>query len=371
MEIDEIPVGRAQDLRGKKFGRLTVLYRVKSPLKSGKGTYWKCQCECGNLTVTSSKCLLAGETKSCGCLHKEILIKQNQSYKKNEIGNTYGLLTVIEEAGKDEHGCYLWKCKCTCGKEVVYSGAKLRSGKAKSCGGPCARVINEVGNRYGRLTVLKPAGFDKFGHAKWLCQCDCGNTTIAIGIHLRKGETKSCGCLQKDRVKETKGLQLIGKRFGKLTVIEEVPNQSGEPRQWKCKCDCGNYKIVSTNLLRTGATSSCGCLRSKGETLIAQLLQQHQINFLREYSFKDCCGDSRKLHFDFFINNHYLLEYDGEQHFYAGFGKDSFERTQKYDKIKNEYCKSHNIPLIRIPYWHYDKITIDDLRPETSQFLII
>ena len=79
------------------------------------------------------------------------------------------------------------------------------------------------------------------------------------------------------------------------------------------------------------------------------------------------------MRFDFYVNNKYLIEYDGQQHFYDikyfG-GEEQFKKQQQYDKIKNEYCKSHNIPLIRIPYWHYDKITIDDLRPETSQFLI-
>jgi len=41
-----------------------------------------------------------------------------------------------------------------------------------------------------------------------------------------------------------------------------------------------------------------------------------------------------------------------------------------YDEIKNQWCKDNNIPLIRIPYWHLQDLTIDDLRPETSQFLI-
>ena len=69
-----------------------------------------------------------------------------------------------------------------------------------------------------------------------------------------------------------------------------------------------------------------------------------------------------------------IIEYDGIQHFKAGTGIwDSPEKvaaTQYRDEIKNKYCFNHNIPIIRIPYTHMDKITLEDLLPETSQFLL-
>ena len=127
--------------------------------------------------------------------------------------------------------------------------------------------------------------------------------------------------------------------------------------------------------LLSGRTNSCGCLNSKGELKIMQLLTKYNINYLKEYTFDDLVSPlrGRKLRFDFFINNQYLIEYDGRQHFEVApnwGGEEKFKENQLNDKVKNEYCKIHNIPLIRIPYWHYNKITIDDLRPETSQFLI-
>ena len=142
---------------------------------------------------------------------------------------------------------------------------------------------------------------------------------------------------------------------------------------WKCQCDCGNITIVSSNNLQKGSIISCGCsLDSKGVIKIKQLLSNNCLFFQQEYVFNEC-KNINLLRFDFYVNNKYLIEYDGEQHFYSinhfG-GKEQFQITQECDKIKNEYCKTHNIPLIRIPYTHYDKITIDDLRPETSQFLI-
>ena len=58
-------------------------------------------------------------------------------------------------------------------------------------------------------------------------------------------------------------LDLTGKRYGRLVVIEFVgtlPNDKSVSL-WKCKCDCGNEKIIKIGSLQSGATKSCGCLR--------------------------------------------------------------------------------------------------------------
>lgn len=54
-------------------------------------------------------------------------------------------------------------------------------------------------------------------------------------------------------------INLIGKKFGRLTVIENAPNK-GRFTQWKCKCDCGNIVYATTRDLQKGDTQSCGCL---------------------------------------------------------------------------------------------------------------
>lgn len=53
-----------------------------------------------------------------------------------------------------------------------------------------------TGQRFTRLTVIAPVGVGKSGHVLWLCRCDCGNEKIAASQGLRRGNTKSCGCLQ-------------------------------------------------------------------------------------------------------------------------------------------------------------------------------
>jgi len=60
------------------------------------------------------------------------------------------------------------------------------------------RVVDERGNYYGRLLILERAGNNKWGEATWFCHCDCGNFCTVIGKFLRKGHTRSCGCLRSE-----------------------------------------------------------------------------------------------------------------------------------------------------------------------------
>lgn len=63
-------------------------------------------------------------------------------------------------------------------------------------------IENLKGKKFGRLTVLERVGSNKHRISLWKCICDCGNETIVNATHLRNGKTKSCGCLQKDKVRE-------------------------------------------------------------------------------------------------------------------------------------------------------------------------
>lgn len=60
------------------------------------------------------------------------------------------------------------------------------------------RVKDLSGFKFGKLTVIKKQGTDKFKKTEWLCKCDCGNYKIAKRDLLIKGHTKSCGCLFKE-----------------------------------------------------------------------------------------------------------------------------------------------------------------------------
>jgi hypothetical protein len=56
-----------------------------------------------------------------------------------------------------------------------------------------------VGKTFGRLTVIERDNNDSTGHVKWLCRCICGTISTVRGNNLKRGGTKSCGCLQKEQ----------------------------------------------------------------------------------------------------------------------------------------------------------------------------
>lgn len=120
-----------------------------------------------------------------------------------------------------------------------------------------SKMKDLTNKRFGKLVAIEPRG-RKNKRVVWFCQCDCGNTSIVASDKLQNGHTQSCGCLIKQRGHE-RVIDLTGKRYGRLTVIEKV-GYKGNEITWKCKCDCGTVTEVKGVLLRNGATKSCGCL---------------------------------------------------------------------------------------------------------------
>lgn len=304
---------------------------------------------------------------------------------KNEIGNKYGKLLVIERAPKPEgrpKGAY-WLCKCDCGNCKVIRGADLRSGNVNSCGCLYGQhsVKNEVGHKYGRLTVLERAESQGTRGAIWKCKCDCGNIILATGGDLRNGSVQSCGCLIRDKSREANLKDLTGQHFGKLVVksFNEEESTKNKATFWNCDCDCGNKIIVRGSNLKTGATKSCGCIKTSfAEEVIEKLLKDNNIKYQKEYTFKNFYTPKKGVpRFDFaiFDDNDKLLkliEYDGEQHYknvQPWNGEEGLKYRQELDKLKTKYCKEHNIKLLRIPYtYNLKELTIDKILENTEDF---
>jgi hypothetical protein len=128
---------------------------------------------------------------------------------QNLLGQQFGDLTVRNAASNSRAGRRRWVCSCACdGKTVVVAGCHLISGHTRSCG--CRRkqiagarfFKNRIGQRFGRLIVLQEAGRDKHGQVLWLCICDCENKVILSTNRLTQGNTRSCGCLHKERLRD-------------------------------------------------------------------------------------------------------------------------------------------------------------------------
>lgn len=201
-------------------------------------------------------------------------------------------------------------------------------------------------------------------YAKFRCPND-GNVFETTISSVVQGKTKSCGCRWEETKRNAKNLgseDLVGKKFGHLTVLEKTDKRNNSGCiVWKCKCDCINENIayVDTKSLKNGHTQSCGCRKSKGETKIASVLDSLQISFIQQFVFEGC-KDKIPLRFDFYLPDYNAcIEYDGIQHYkpieYFG-GEEHYNNIKRKEDIKNKFCAENNILLVRIPYTDYDKI---------------
>ena len=73
----DIYTRKIKDITEQKFGRLTAVRFIK---RENKCTYWLFKCDCGNEKIITKSLVLSGNTKSCKCLHKEILEKYNKTH---------------------------------------------------------------------------------------------------------------------------------------------------------------------------------------------------------------------------------------------------------------------------------------------------
>ena len=103
--------------------------------------------------------------------------------------------------------------------------------------------------------------------------------------------------------------------------------------------------------------SNCKNVKSLGERRIQRYLENKRLDLIPQKWFVDC-RDANPLPFDFYLDGlNTIIEFDGRQHFEeTGYFTYPLEIVQKHDKIKNIYCREHNINLIRISYLDYNKI---------------
>ena len=238
-------------------------------------------------------------------------------------------------------------------------------------------MANLLGQRFGRLTVIKDLG-SKNNRKLWLCKCDCGNLKECTTTALRRkdGNTQSCGCLQKERTSEASIKDITGMRSGRLVAIRPTEKRSSNNQViWECKCDCGNTHYVSGSLISRQKVQSCGCLISKGNQKIQSILEKNNFPFISEYPIRI---DNKNYFFDFALfdeqdNLKCLIEYVGIQHFSnpknSKWG--TAEEIQKRDSIKTQWCKEKELPLIRIPYTDFDKLDINYIKGRLLEYGIL
>lgn len=277
--------------------------------------------------------------------------------RKDIIGQRFDELTVVEMLYnyQNKHRTY---CRCIGidGNEYIIRQDALVSGATHTIHGACSsgKQHDITGQRFRRLTALNPIDERASnGSVRWDCICDCGNHTYPTINNLKRGHTTSCGCAKEDFIESCK-LDIIGKKYGKLIVVEDITTPKDVRRKVRCECDCGNEHICSVTDLTTKHTMSCGCLnKSKGEMFIEEILKENNIKYIPQKRFDDC-RNIKPLPFDFYLPDEITcVEYDGQQHEYPveyWGGEEKLQQQKINDSIKNEYCKEKGIRLIRIPY---------------------
>ena len=249
-----------KDIAGQRFGRLVAIRPTEK--RSGSNIVWECRSDCGTTTFVPATRLRRGDTKSCGCLRKEMDAERTIDL----TGQRFGRLVAVRLAER-RISAGVWECRCDCGSTTFVLATSLRSGATKSCGClrkelDAERTIDLTGQRFGKLVVVRPTEERKNMSVVWECLCDCGETVFVSSHYLRSGTTKSCGCLQKES-KAKLAIDLTGQRFGKLVAIRPTEKRTGGHVVWECHCDCGQTTMVAADNLRKGRTKSCGCARKE------------------------------------------------------------------------------------------------------------
>lgn len=125
-------MGACLDIMNRRFERLVAI----EPVETKKGlTYWRCECDCGNLNfVTSRTNLLRGDAKSCGCLRRDL----DKAKSEDIIGRTFDRLKVIKKVPRPDPSikvkCSYYLCECSCGNTKVVARSYLLHKSVKSCG---------------------------------------------------------------------------------------------------------------------------------------------------------------------------------------------------------------------------------------------
>lgn len=311
----------------------------------------------------------------------------NMSFDETDIiDEEFGFLTV-KSVNRFESGYWFYNCECKCTKSVVVRRNDLISGNTKSCGCLARRprrwlenglfvpidnepdsglrlIENYIGRTFGRLEVVSFSRMHRYPSGRfnihWNCKCECGNLCEVNQSALKSEHTRSCGCYNNEMISKVHTIDLSGRRFGKLRVIERVGSRN-HYAEWKCLCDCGNFKnVLSVDLLSSNVVS-CGCLSiSKLEYFVLDYFGTLNwiagIDYGCQVRFSDLMGvGNRKLSYDFCVYKNSqivgLIECQGLQHYepVGWFGGESaFEVQQIHDAKKRDYAQFLGVELLEI-----------------------
>ena len=276
-----------KDLIGQRFGMLEVIDQKRE----NNRVWCLCKCDCGNTKWIRSDSLTAKNkpSRSCGCM--------SRATGENLAGQKFGRLTAIKPTEKrDTDGSVIWECQCDCGNTAEVAHIKLKRGNTRSCGCLAKEAKEERGkeafkdnisNKFvdgtnidfpeGKRDLMATNTSGATGvcwnkNAKrWVAQINFKGKHYFLGQYLNKEDAIKARqeaeerlykpFIEKHKRKRYVGLDLTGKKFGHLEVLEMTDKRKYGLIVYKCRCDCGNTVEVPGRYLRDGQHKlHCGCL---------------------------------------------------------------------------------------------------------------
>lgn len=291
--------------------------------------------------------------------------------------------SFVKECGcelKDEYKGMNEKHKfiCSCGNPFITTFAKFQNRRKRQCN-YCGRKRRQEADRLNYSEVkeriekygceLLSKTYTNYKDKNLTIKCHCGEifTTSLACYENSKHQCNNCSQRESNESKNKYTVDYIknlcANNGSKLLEYDSESIYIGTKDKITLSCSkCGKHFTTSLGYILSTKKYICNdCAyestpSSTGEIIIKNILDKNNnVVYKEQYSFDDCV-DKYKLRFDFAVFKNskiYLIEFDGIQHFkpfeYYG-GVNKFNDVVKKDNIKNEYCKSKNIPLLRIKY---------------------
>ena len=270
---------------------------------------------------------------------KDYFIQKNEILLDDEYKNSYSKITV------------------QCENNHIYTTTLNRHMRGKRC--PYCyefkrqQKIKEAIDYFSQYDYTVVGDFLKLGESVSVI-CDNGHLTKMRFEDFKRGHR--CKYCTKNNIKYTiNEIRDYYKNYGYEFLDDEYINNK---TKHNIKCPNGHITKMRLDSFKRGIRcSQCNC--SSGEAEIMRILNNNNIDFEFQYIFDDCV-DLLPLPFDFYIPSlNICIEFDGEEHYrpIEWFdGELGFKKRKMHDNIKDEYCITNEINLIRIPYWDIKNI---------------
>lgn len=325
------------------------------------------KCACGRNFEVSLNAFKSDSKQKCNeCTFEETGRRYRHKYedvkKFIEVESESGCKLLSEEYIDNHKPLHI---KCSCGNDFYRALAEFKGRKLYRCHICTGASVKPTFDMVKR--DLLSHGIELFEveyinqNTKMKIKYPCGFEVARDYANIRKSNYKCPHCIKpgygRDTMRLKEEIKSITNNEYELLSEYKTMNDKVLIKHKKCGYE---YEITPHNFLDAG--NRCPkCNFSKGEIKVEEYLKENKYTYIPQYSFSDLLSvKGAELKFDFavFEDNELLtlIEYDGEFHFKKLYEEHDFEGQKLRDYQKNEYCRFHNINLIRIPYWEFESV---------------